>query len=361
MTFDGSGLSDVIGARGQVSADGGWPTCSVFVTAKPSSNEEKPITVVAGAGNNTTRFTGVVRRFRPSGFPKGVELVATGTLAYAAEWAPDTDLDFLDDLFDASGATDQEIIRQALDLVPQIGTGGYTSGEIDGTGIVLGLEAPEAFDWKAGTTAWSRIQSVDKATLYRTYQTRDGSIKRIRMIGHPDTANDFTLAPQDILDGATGSRDTERTRNAVVVHGHDYGDDQDGPVLGFASGIFTGYAVYDGSDPTERFPEVFTSDLIEDGNDDDGNPLGYAGIDAQDVADAIKPDVLKEFVDAEIPSWRDDTHGPGLTCLLDCLARLAIGEPMWVRAYAWEVGDKGWQTTYTLHGGGLQAQTTPEV
>jgi hypothetical protein len=368
VTFDGVSMTPiVIGARGQVSADGGWPTCSVFLTEYPTTtpgtpggtriDEENDLTVVAGAGNNQTRFTGRVRRFRSSGFPKGIEMVAMGTLAYAAEWAPDADLSFEDDLFSIAGATDQEIIMQCLDLVPQLGSGSYTSGEIDGTSIVLGTEAPEAFDWKAGTSAWARIQSVDRATLYRTYQTRDGSIKRVRMIGHPDTANDFTLAPEDVLDGATGSRNTEQTRNAVIVRGHDYGDGF-GPVLGTEYGSLFGY---DGSDPDERFPEIFTSDLIEDGNDDTGTPLGYGGLDAQDIAEDLLPDVLKEFVDAEVPSWRDDTHGPGLTCLLNCLDRLSIGEPMWVKGYAWEVGD-GWRSTYSLSGGGTpQGQTPPEV
>lgn len=357
VTFDGSGLADVIGARGQESADSGWPTCSVFLTAKPSSNEEKPLTVVAGAGNNVTRFTGVLRRFRSSGFPKGIEGVCTGTLAYAAEWAPDEDMLFDLDIFDASGATDQEIIRDALNRVPQL-AGTYTSGEIDGTGIVLGLTAPEAFDWKAGTTAWSRIQAIDRATLYRTYQTRDGSIKRVQMIGHPNSTDTFTLAPADILDGATGERNTEQTRNAVIVKGRDYGGKK-GPALGAAYGAF---GVYDGDDPAERFPEEFSSDLIEDGNDEDGDPLSNTGLNAQDIADALLPDVLKEFVSAEIPSWRDDTHGPGLTCLLDCLARLAIGESMWVQTYAWEVGDNGWQSRYTLSGGGTeQTYVDPEV
>ena len=51
VTFASVGLTDVISARGQVSADGGWPTCSVFLSAKPASgNEEDALTVVAGAG-----------------------------------------------------------------------------------------------------------------------------------------------------------------------------------------------------------------------------------------------------------------------------------------------------------------------
>jgi hypothetical protein len=99
--------------------------------------------------------------------------------------------------------------------------------------------------------------------------------------------------------------------------------------------------------------------LIEDGNDEDGAALGNGGIDAQDIADAILPDVNKEFVEADIPSWRDDTHGPGLTCLLDMLSRLAIGESMWVQGYGWEVGDNGWQSRYSLSGGGLEQTYTP--
>jgi hypothetical protein len=343
---DPSGTGVVLSARGEVAADSGWPTCSVFVTHKPATgNEEDTLTVVAGAGNNVTRFTGRVRRFRPSGFPKSIEMVAMGTLAYAAEWAQPEDIEF-EEVF-PSGATDEELVRWALDYVPGIT---YTSGNIAGTGTTFGTEAPEVFNWRAGVSAWSYIQQLDRATLYRTYQTRDGTIRRVRMIGHPDETEDFTLTNDDVLDGATGNRDTERTRNNVRVVGHDYGDGA-GPVLATATGT-----------PIPGTPdrwEDFSSDLIEDGNDEDGTPLGYGGLDAQDLADQIILDVNKEFVEASVPSWRDDTHGPGLTCLLDTLDRLAIGEPMWVARHAWEVGDNGWMVTYGLTGGGLPQDYVP--
>lgn len=355
VTFAGETLTDVLSARGEVSADSGWPTCSVFVTAKPvTGNEEDTLTVVAGAGNNVTRFTGRVRRFRPSGFPKAIEMVATGTLAYADEWSPEDDIRFL--LEFGSGASDQVLVRWALDHVPGVT---YDADDIEGTGLTLGTSAPYAFDWNAGTSAWAYIQEIDRATLYRTYQDRNGVIRRVQMIGHPNNAEDFTLANQDILDGSSGSRDTERTRNAVEVRAHDYGTGT-GPMLGTAYGIndFQG----DGSHAATRHPEVFASDLIESGNDQLGNPFALGGLVADDIADAILPDVNKEFVEASVPSWRDDTHGPGLTCLLDCLDRLAIGEPMWVARHAWEVGDNGWLATYGLTGGGLpQDYTPPEV
>jgi hypothetical protein len=340
-------LTDVISARGQVTADGGWPTCSVFVTAKPGTgNEEDDLVVTAGAGNNVIRFTGVVRRFRSSVYPKGIEMVGSGTLAYAAEWSPQEDMLFEDQF--PSGAADEDIVQWVLDQVPNVS---YTSGNIDGTGITLGVEAPEAFDWKKGVSAWQYIQELDRASLYRTYQQRDGTIRRVQMIGHPhDGTEDFTLAAVDVLDGSTGNRDTERTRNNVQVNGHDYGDGL-GPVLGTSTATpITG--------TPDRW-EVFTSGLIEDGNDEDGSPLGMGGLDAQDIADAIIADVNKEFVEANVISWRDNTHGPGLTCLLDMLDRLAIGENMWVQAYGWEVGDNGWQVQYGLSGGGLDQTYSP--
>lgn len=352
VTFDSVALTDVISARGQVSADGGWPTCSVFLTAKPGTgNEEDTLTVVAGAGNNVTRFTGRVRRFRSSSFPKGIEMLAMGTLAYADEWAPDEDIIFEDEF--PSGATDEDLVQWALDFVPNVT---YTAGNIDGTGITLGTEAPEAFNWRKGVSAWGYIQALDRATLYRTYQKQDGSIHRVRMIGHPSSSTtNFTLENVDLLEGSTGARNTEQTRNAAIVTGHDYGDGL-GPVLGtaFGSNDFQG----DGSVAANRHPEVFSSDLIEDGNDEAGDPLGYGGLNAQDIADDILPDVNKEFVDAEIQSWRDDTHGPGQTCLLDTLARLAIGEKMFVRGYGWEIND-GWFSRYTLSGGGVEVAYTP--
>lgn len=354
VTFNGNLLTDVLEARGEISADGGWPSCSVFLTAKPTSgNEEDDLIVDAGAGNNTRRFTGKVRRFRPSAFPKGIEMAAVGTLAYAAEWSPADDILF-DEVF-PSGATDQDIIKHALDQVPQIS---YTGSEIDGTSTVMGTEAEDAFVWKAGTSAWNRIQAIDRATLYRTYQTRDGSIKRVLMIGHPNSSQDFTLAELDVLEGTTGDRDTERTRNAVLVFGYDYGYG-DGPALGVAYGSnsFQG----DGSNPNTRYPEKFSSEYYETGLDPDGNALGFAGLDADAFAAQLLPDVNKEFVEADVQSWRDDTHGPGMTCLLDLLVRMAIGEKLWVQRYAWRVSD-GWYSQYGLSGGGIQSSySTPEV
>src|SRR5262245_7844157 len=228
VTIASTVLSEVFGARGEVAADSGWPTCSVFVKEYPHVNndpdddpldEEETITVVAGAGNDVTRFTGRVRHFRPSPFPKAIEIQASGTLAYAAEWSPSEDLIFEDEW--PSGATDQQLVAWALGFVPGVS---YVGANIGGTSTTLGTEAPEAFDWTAGTSAWAYVQNLDRATLYRTYQARDGTIYRVRMIGHPDETEDFTLANQDILDGSSAGRDTQQTRNYVRVVGHDYGD-----------------------------------------------------------------------------------------------------------------------------------------
>jgi hypothetical protein len=347
VNFASVALTNVLSARGEIAADSGWPTCSVFVTAKPGTgNEEDNISVIAGAGNNVTRFTGKVRRFRSSAFPKAIEMVCSGTLAYANEWAPDEDIIF-DETF-PSGATDQALVQWALSLVPGIS---YSAGNIAGRGVTLGTEAPEILDWKAGTTAWSYIQNIDRATLYRTYQDRLGTIRRVHMIGHPDLTPDFTLANQDILEGASGDRNTEQTRNNVRVIGHDYGDGL-GPVAGTATAtVIPGVP--------DRWEE-FQSDLIESGVDpDDGSWDGNGGLRADTIAGEVLPDVDKEFVEASVPSWRDDTNGPGQTCQLDCLDRLAIGEPMWVARHQWEVGDSGWVATYGLTGGGLQ-QTNPD-
>jgi len=363
VTFAGVVLDNVLSVRGQVVADTGWPSCSVFVTSKPpTGNQEDAISVVAGAGTNVTRFVGRVRRFRPSAFPKSIEMVCSGTLAYAAEWSPDEDLLFDDEDNFPDGATDQDIVAWALGKVPGVV---YDTANLDGTGVILGTTtlptpvggAPEAFDWTAGTSAWSYIQQLDRATLYRTYQTSDGTIMRVKMIGHPNNVPDFTLTPADMLDGASGNRDTERTRNFVRVVGYDYGKGE-GPVMAELAGNndFQG----DGSDPATRHVSVFQSNLIESGIDpDDGSWDGASGLRADDIAAAILPDVNKEFVEATIPSWHDELHGPGMTALVDALDRLAIGEPMWVAGYSWEVGDNGWTATYSLTGGGLPQDYEP--
>lgn len=366
VIFAGNALTPIVlSARGQVAADSGWPTCSVFVTSKPTvGNEEDDIQVTAGAGNNVVRFTGRLRRFRSSGFPKALELVCTGTLAYAAEWAPNVDLAYdtststfieleQDETADGYfGIDDATLVATALLIVPGVT---FTLADIGGTGITLGTDAPDAFTWRAGTSAWSYIQQLDRATLYRTYQAQDGTIRRIQMIGHPNSTPDFTFTDVDVLDNSTGDRSTEQTRNAVRVFGYDYGDGG-GPVQGFAAGAF---GDLDGTGPNQWRLSEFHSNLIENGLDEGGIPSGYGGLDAQVIAAAILGDTLKEFVEAQVYSWRDDTHGPGLTCQLNCLNRLAIGEPMWVQGYGWEISENGWQSTYSLSGGGLELTYAP--
>src|SRR4051812_42468818 len=180
VTFADVLLGDVISARGSVNADGGWPSCSVFVTAKPpTGNEDDGIQVVAGAGNDVIRFQGRVRRFRSSAFPKGLELVCAGDLSYAADWSPREDMAWDPDVPGWSsdwvpaelgamfGVTDEELIRSVLDMVPDLT---YVSGDIDGTGVPLGNESAPSFVWRAGVSAWTYIQQIDRATLYRTYQ-----------------------------------------------------------------------------------------------------------------------------------------------------------------------------------------------
>lgn len=343
----------VLSARGQITADGGWPTCSVFVTHKPLvGNEDDDLSVDAGAGNNVRRFTGVLRQFRTSGFPKSLELVCTGTLAYADDWGPETDMiydpdasSFIEwdvtedpDIEGFFGVSDEVLVRAVLDQVPDIV---YTSGNIAGTGIALGNEAPDPFVWRAGTSAWRYIQTLDRATQYRTYQDAVGTIRRVQMVGHPSGTPSFTLADDDVLDGASGNRETQRTRNGVRVTGYDYGDG-DGSVTATREGSFRDWVT--------RW-ETFSSDMIESG-EFEGEPDGRGGLQAGTIAAAILTDVLKEFVDATVPTWRDDTAAPGQTILLNCLNRLAIGEPMWVQDYAWEVADN-WTATFTLTGGGI--------
>ena len=154
-----------------------------------------------------------------------------------------------------------------------------------------------------------------------------------------------------MLDGASGSRNTEQTRNNVRVHGHDFGDGT-GPV----SAELTAAPIPGVPDRWENF----SSDMIESGVDpDDGTWDGFGGLRADEIAALVLPDVDKEFVEASVPSWRDELHGPGLTCQLDALDRLAIGEPMWVAGYTWEVGDNGWSCTYQLTGGGLPQDNPP--
>lgn len=351
VNFGGNDLQDVLSVRGQAAADMGWPTCSVFVTSKPLvGNEEDDLYVDAGAGNNVRRFTGRLRAFRTSAFPKGLEMVSMGTLGYADEWAPDEDIELFDLLGTDSG-TDQEIVRAVLDRVVRAT---YVSGNIGGRGVALGLEAPTAFIWRAGTSAWQYIQQLDRATLYRTYQDAAGVIHRVAMVGHPSGTPAATLSDNDALDNATGNRSTARTRNAVRVTGWDYGNrtSRSGQVANeegtYGSNDFQG----NGSNPTTRYLETFSSPLIESGTDEDGVVDGRDGLNASDIAAEVLADVNKEFVEAQVPTWRDDAIEPGTTILLDMLNRLAIGEPMWVQAYGWEAGD-GWTSQYSLSGGGL--------
>jgi len=343
-TLAGEPLENIISARGEIVADSGWQNCSVYVTEKPGEAaglQEAPLTVTAGAGNNIVRFTGVVRRYRPSAFPKGVEIQAQGYLAYADEWAPSEDI-FFDEEFPA-GAHDEAIVAWALDHVPNVT---YNAADLEGWGAVMGTIAPEAFDWKAGMSAWSYIKQIDRATLFRTFQTADGTIRRSLMVGHPNDTPDFTITDAHVLDGATLTRDTQRTRNYAHVLGYSFGPDDQ------VEGTAAGSNPIQGPGDVEAtcHAEEFSSNLIED----------PPGVDAGLVATWVLSDVNKQFVEASVPTWLDGTHEPGMTVFLACAERLLTNEPLWLARYAWEVGeDGGWIATYGLTGGGLAPEDIP--
>ena len=353
-TLAGEPLDNIIGARGSIVADSGWQNCSVFVTEKPGDAaglQEAPLVVTAGAGNNVVRFTGVVRRYRPNAFPKSVEIIAQGNLVYADEWAPSEDIIFEDEF--PRGAHDEAIVAWALDHVPNIT---YDSANLDGWGAIMGAEAPDAFTWRAGQSAWNYIKQIDRASLFRTFQAADGTIRRALMVGHPNETPDFTISPEHILDGATLTRDTQRTRNYVKVLGYQY--DQFSQVQGEAWG--SNPIQGPGDVAATRHAEEFSSNLIELGVDEDGGAIGTYGVDAQLVATWVLSDVNKAFVEASIPTWLDGTHEPGMTVFLAAADRLLANEPLWLARYDWEVGDNsGWTATYGLTGGGLAPEDIP--
>lgn len=358
--FDGVILTNMLAARGSMTADGGWPTCSVYCEAKPAAgNEEDELTVSAGAGTNLTRFVGVVRTFRTSAFPRSVELLGMGTLAYADEWAPDEDIVF-ETIF-PDGGLDVDVIQWALSLVKiPAGVAGYAyAPTFQGRPQLLGTQggAPKAFDWKAGTPAWRYVEQIDRATLFRTWQRFDGLLERSKMLGRPGGTPTLTLDPSTMYDGARGERDTTRTRNFVRVLGYDHAE-RTGPVSNgdgtWGANDFQG----GGDDPATRHPEVFTSDLIESGLDFVAGAWvwdGMPGLRADELAAEIILDVNKEFVEASVPSYVDGRYAPGETVLLDALERLHIGEPMWLRGYGWEIGDGGFRSSFELQGGGIDS------
>lgn len=211
-------FSNILSARASYGFDSRVGQCVIVTPVKPSCTYDDVVTVVMGAGNNITRFVGIVRDFQYSAVPKGVATVLRGYLQRAVEYENPEDPTVvggltINDLTGSATATAAAITRAVLTKasVP------FTSGNINSTAVLYG-NAFDPFIWRngasdnplidfveAGQTALDYIEQYDAIDAvftagspstggrYRTFETLGGVVYRFLVGGRPRDNQDFTF------------------------------------------------------------------------------------------------------------------------------------------------------------------------
>jgi hypothetical protein len=387
-TLGGLPLDNVLSARVSLGFDLAIAEASVVVATEPLDGTYNDIlTISMGAGvpdsfdgpgadggnGNVLRFTGLLKQYDRTLYPRSITLVAKGPLSRAAEYKPffattaadaqrlaalqsagvpgllltgahlagDADPG-LETLLGSGPATDQNIVLAALERVPDLDPNIAT---IDGTGTDLGGLPPNALCWGFNETALAFIQRVDSASLgFRTFESIGGSIFRAQVGGWPGSqASAFTFTEGvDIFEGHS-TRTILELKNVARVDGYDYG---------IGAGVIMFIADGSGGDSPKEIP--FSTTLAGRVNAADDGP-GFA---CEDIAAYLLKEWNRELVRLTLTTPRDDIIGPGQTHLITTATnlpdRLGTAEPLWVQRVDIGVDEKGqFSQTITYLGGGV--------
>jgi hypothetical protein len=188
VTLKGQTLTNVLAARVSLGFDLAVSEATVTLATVPTTGSHyDPVTISMGAGNNNVlRFTGILREFDYSLFPRSVTLVCRGNLSRAADVRP-SPLDqtaawriaglpglYLSDATTQTGtsvagfmgaarAWDQDVALTLLSKVPGLGT--FSPTTIGGTSTDLGNLPPDATVWGLDESVLSYIQKLDAVSL----------------------------------------------------------------------------------------------------------------------------------------------------------------------------------------------------
>lgn len=365
--FNGLSLPKILSARCTYSWKINVPTATIFVPTNPfpgSQPYDQPVTLTMGAGTNIIRFRGLFRKYNYALYPRALGLDFKGNLVRVQEYQNHDDTQhvgglLLQDLIGSATGTDQAVVRAVLTRAGAT----YTSGNINGTGVTWASRSTlntRSYMWRAGTSEvayiplagagqggldyiqeWDKVSAVyttgaAPAGFYRTYETVNG-IFRSLIGGRPRNVQNLTFNEgQDILEGATSTREYPLA-NAAYVTGFDPGLGI-GPVRNMtydgATGGNTGAFLGQQSNPfqstSRSVTAQFSSPLIEWGTEAEAG----IGMNCERVGYALLADLNRETVTIRFRTGRDELITPGMTILVQGPGGqpglLGIGEPLWV-------------------------------
>jgi hypothetical protein len=257
--------------------------------------------------------------------PAGGTLDGSGS-AYAAIYG--TDPSVRAEGIDFAGMTDVEIITAVLTTYCGLGA---RLGTIGGLGRDLGTINPDGFVWKRGQSALAFIESIDAMSLgFRTFETLGGVIVR-RFVSprNPWTSSLSSLTRGvDILEGAGASRTIKDAKNRIIVEG-------------WNDGVWKRVWQVLGAHPAP--PPGITVDTFKISNpmielQGDLNPT--AGVSCREVAEYLFGERGHVIIEAQIPTWRDDSYAPGYAVSVTD-PTLGLAQSVWVRDVAYGLNEQG--------------------
>jgi hypothetical protein len=384
-TLGGLVLENVLSARVSLGFDLGVGEASVVLASEPAEgtyNDVVQISMGAGGGdgsNNVVRFTGLLKQYDRTLFPRSVTLVARGALSLAAEYRPFgqddaltrqraglSGLDLRQLLGEGATATDENIVLGALERAYDAAPPGIelNIGLIGGTGTNLGTLPPEATVWGTAETALAYIQRIDQSSLgYRTFESINGAIYRAQISGWPGAGTEvYTFVEGLDIFEARSTRTILELKNCARVDGFDYGLG-----AGYITHIAPGNNDIQGYS-TDNPQEVhFSTSLAGRILSSSTSGLGFS---CEEIADYLLTEWNRELVRVTLTTPRDDVIGPGQTHMVKAnvaityddagvttnaggtLDRLHVGEKLWVQRVDISVDASGFSQTMTYLGGG---------
>lgn len=352
---DITSLTTLLNAKTTCGWDAAVGEARIELTSKPDGITYGDSVVITGGRKNppVVRFTGIVRDWDYSNWPKSVTLLARSELTKLEDVIPrdvdvDTDPDEGQpgiDIESLTGSATGSTLRQIVEAVCTyagltLPTFTYDPPHIFGD---PDIGAPEKFVWRVKETAMAYLHRVFQATAgARIFSSGDGQIYVAQIVGRPRGDVDLALIEgYDIYPGSTGQRSITQTRNAVRVYGFDDGEGTGIPLASIIeSNDFQG-----GANP-DYFHEV-SSDLIETEE--------YA----TEIANFWLQELNREFVHARISTWHDEVQGPAQTHFV-VSPRIGInGESLWCISHEIDMAPNSWTVTNSYVGGGQPDSNDP--
>lgn len=300
----------------------------------PEWDHDLPVELAMGAGtNDVTRMSGILWEPGWALYPNRQTLALRGKLAYLERYKATEDLTLLA-LTGTATPTDKTLLMAVLDLVAaQFPLLTYDAGNLQDSGFPLGTVNPTLLTWKRGRTAASYVEDLMRVSVGRRLVERlSGTLKYIQIVGRPSGLSEHAFTQGvDVHRDATSVRTIRQAANHFTIRG------------------LTVETVLGPFDSPPYLPDTITVpfDLQSD------------WIQAQDHADAMadywKEELLRELVQADYSTARDDSLEPGQRIALN-VPKVHVTEPVWLPRVTCAVrGGKFRQRLGTV-GGGLPAE-----